>query len=118
MSWWIYKKDKDGKVYLISTDVTSFILLSLVLLGLFAAILLPNLLRSSPLGMVQFFLWGGFACLLAAKTSLFRQGILVVVGAGSNEQTMVARVQNRIYSHRSRGRYDDRGISRNPLTTE
>ena len=82
MSWWIYKKDKDGKVYLISTDVTSFILLSLVLLGLFAAILLPNLLRSSPLGMVQFFLWGGFACLLAANTSLFRQGIWWSWGPG------------------------------------
>ncbi|HEY6199386.1 MAG TPA: hypothetical protein VI231_12300 [Candidatus Binatia bacterium] len=82
MSWWIYKKDKDGKVYLISADVAPAILPAMTILGLLAAMLFPFLLQSGPLGMIQLLLWGGFLCLLAAKVSLFRRGIWFSWGTG------------------------------------
>jgi hypothetical protein len=82
MSWWIYQKDQDGKVYLISADVAQAILPVMIILGLLAAMFFPILLQNCPLGIVQFFLWSGLLSLLAAKISLFRRGIWCSWGPG------------------------------------
>ncbi|HEY1265779.1 MAG TPA: hypothetical protein VGH16_00885 [Candidatus Binatia bacterium] len=82
MSLWLYKKDKDGKPYVIAVYIMPSILPAMVILGLLAAMFFPFLLQRGPLRMTQLFLWGGFLCLLAAKVSLFRRGIWFSWGPG------------------------------------
>jgi hypothetical protein len=77
MSWWTYKKDKDGKVYLISSDITFVMFPIMLFMALFVAIFFAN-----PTGTVRFLLWSGLSCLLAAKVSLFRRGIWSSWGPG------------------------------------
>ena len=75
MSFWIYRKEKDGRSFVYSITVP--IELIIIVLGLMAAILLPRYFHDS----VQFgkdalilsFL--GFSLFLASKISLFQRGI-------------------------------------------
>jgi len=77
MSWWTYERDKTGKVYYVSTDISSFYFLFLILGGLLFAQFFIN-----PTGTVRVLLWSGFLCVLMAKISLFRRGIWVSWGSG------------------------------------
>lgn len=72
MSWWTYTKEPDGKVSITSHDISGLSFVIMMLLGLLVAIFVPNL---NVRGMRQFFFSAGFACLLAAKISLFRRGV-------------------------------------------
>jgi hypothetical protein len=73
MSWWIRRKDKDGKTYLWAVDVDPMSLL--ILFGLILAIILPNAYGASNIFMVS-----GFLCFLISKVSVFRQGVLISWG--------------------------------------
>jgi hypothetical protein len=84
MSWWIYKKNKDGKVHLIAADVP--LLSAMMLVALIAALFYPFLIRLNPKAMIQFFFLAGFLCLLAAKVSLFKRGIWFSWGPGQMTQ--------------------------------
>jgi hypothetical protein len=75
MSLWLYKRDQDGKPYVIAVDLMPAILPVMTILGLLAAMLFPPFLQSGPLGIIQFFLRTGLLCLLAAKISLFWRGV-------------------------------------------
>ncbi len=75
MSLWLYKKDQDGKTKVTAVDIMPSILPVMAILALLAAMLFPLLLQSGPRGIIQFFLWGGLLCLLAAKISLFRRRV-------------------------------------------
>ncbi len=77
MSWWTYERDKTGKVYYVSTDISSFYFLFLIFGGLLFAQFFIN-----PTGTVRVLLWSGFLCVLMAKISLFRRGIWVSWGSG------------------------------------
>ncbi|SRR5581483_2992762 len=82
MSLWLYKKDKDGKPYVIAVEIMPAILPVIAILGLLAAMLFPSLHQSGPLGSIQFFLWSGPVCLFATKVSLFRRGVWFSLGPG------------------------------------
>ena len=69
MSWWTYQKDKDGRTYYISNDISGLLLLLLIPFGIFSFYYPTN-----PTGTVRFLLWTGFACILGAKVSLFARG--------------------------------------------
>ncbi|HEY1372144.1 MAG TPA: hypothetical protein VGH50_06715 [Candidatus Binatia bacterium] len=82
MSLWLYKRDQDGKPYVIAVDITPAILPVMTILGLLTAILFPLFLQSGPQRIIQFFLRTGLFCLLAAKVSLFRGGMWFSWGPG------------------------------------
>jgi hypothetical protein len=78
MSWWTYKKDKDGNFCVTSNDViTAFTFLVFLSAPLFAFLYFIN-----PSGIARLLLWVGFFCLLTAKVSLFRQGVWNSWGPG------------------------------------
>jgi hypothetical protein len=80
MSWWTYKKDKDGKVYVTSMDITSWFVLFMVVGPILFMVIGPLFAGQffvNPTGTIRFLLWGGFLCLLAAKISLFRRGVWI-----------------------------------------
>ncbi len=62
MSVWIYKKEKDRKTSIYLVEIP-FLLITIIL-GLFAALIVP-----------KFLMFSGFFLLLIAKISLFRKGI-------------------------------------------
>jgi hypothetical protein len=75
MSFWIYKKDKNGKAIVWQIDIA--IPLVMVLLGLLAALIIPKTLENP-----SFLVWlplalasAGFILLLISKISLYRKGI-------------------------------------------
>jgi hypothetical protein len=70
MSYWSYEKDASGRTIYTSSGVSASVTLAVIALGLLVAQYLFN-----PTGTVRFLLWSGFACILAAKLSLFRRGI-------------------------------------------
>jgi len=85
MSWWFYRRDKDGKRQLWAVDFDPII--SLIIVSLLFALISPGLKRN-PIGFASVLVSlggiiavSGFACLLLSKISLFRQGIWISCGA-------------------------------------
>ncbi len=82
MSWWFYKRGRDGKRELWAVDIYPLIPI-MVIACLFAMILLkPNPLAFVTVLVSLSGLLGvcGFVCLLLSKISLFRQGIWISWG--------------------------------------
>ncbi len=75
MSFWVYKKDKNGKTILWQIDIEPMI--PMVAIGLLAAIIGPRLFNDpSIILMLPFALLGaGFVCLIISKLSLYKKGI-------------------------------------------
>jgi len=78
MSFWIYRKNKDGKVNIFAAEVP--IMLVVMVLGLLASFLGPAAYETShnPSRLLIYcisFIGIGFSCILVAKVSLFRKGI-------------------------------------------
>jgi hypothetical protein len=74
MSWWIKRKDEQGKTHLWAVDVDP--LLFMMLLSLLLAFIIPSLSRVSTVLM-----FSGFLCFLIAKVSLFREGVWISWGS-------------------------------------
>ena len=79
MSWWIKRKDKDGKTHLWAVDVDP--LFFMVLLGLLVGLILPNAHSPAFSRASITLMFSGFACFLISKISLFRRGTWVSWGA-------------------------------------
>ena len=90
MSFWIYKKDKNGKTVLWQIDIAIPFLITL--LGLLITLILP---RQSE--MLSFIVWlpfvlsgAGLVLLILTKISLYRQGIWVSFGCKQMSKTNAA----------------------------
>ena len=81
MSFWITKKENDGKAYLWQIDVDPLIIIMLI--GIFAAMIIPqihhnpSLLIILPLVLSVF----GIVLLIISKISLYRKGIWFSFGS-------------------------------------
>ncbi len=73
MSWWIRRKDKEGKQHLWAIDVDPIMVL--IIFSLLMVFIIPNAHGASSL-----FMFAGFICLLFAKVSLFRRGVFISWG--------------------------------------
>lgn len=80
MSWWVYRRNADGRheVWQIDVDLMSIVFV----LGLLVVFIVPRWMRgpvaiASDGGVV---LSAGLMCLVAAKISLFRRGVWVSWG--------------------------------------
>ena len=115
MSWWTYKKEADGKVYMTSHDISG-----LPLVGMDGARFAFDYFctRSQPARYASIFFLCRFRVFACRQDFPVPERRLVFLGSATNDAALVARVQNRIYSHRCRRCHDDRGLSRKPLSAQ
>jgi hypothetical protein len=75
MSWWIYGRDRDGKASVWQVDVEP--MLTVMVLGLSLAVLVPSMLRHPSLHATGAFglMVAGVGCILVAKIPLWRRGV-------------------------------------------
>ena len=83
MSFWIYKKDKNGRTNIFTVEVPFMAILALV--GIIASLLLPPL-STNPAQIFYIIFTIGFLLVLTAKISLFRRGIWCSWGWGLMEK--------------------------------
>lgn len=82
MSFWWYGRKRNGRRYLwqIDTDPLAVMMMAAFIVVVIALNLLAN--PSKAVFLISALLAGGFACLLMAKISLFRQKIWLSFGPG------------------------------------
>lgn len=81
MSFWVYRKDINGKTYLWQIDVDPLIIVMII--GILAAILIPQVKLNPSLLLILPFTCTiiGLVFLSISKVSLYRKGIWVSFGA-------------------------------------